>query len=756
MASRPTTASARPISATSKKPGKHVEDLLVSDTFTRELPADPLTPLDGPALTQSSGDGTDQDGTHPSLRTPRPVRNAFFSFLRPVPCPDAILIAHSPPACQILDLDSEEVHRPQFTSYLTGTTLLPRAKPWAKNYGGHQFGIYAGQLGDGRCISLCEVVNAKKERWDIQIKGSGITPYSRFGDGCAVFRSCLREFLCSEYMAALGVPTTRALALFATKAPVYREDVEPGAMLVRLAPTWIRFGTFELFHYRNEKERVKELADFVVKHHFPDLESPVKDADMDDEAKTVSVTGYKHPPTQESLTTIDARTQTPSKPEGQIIEFELNKYARLFQRVIKRTAVLIAHWQAIGFVHGVLNTDNMSILGITLDYGPFGFLDAYDPYWSSNAADKQDRYRFEHQPKIAMWNLSKLGRTLAELMTLQNGAQGSLGSRKGPDEKQEFHVKGEEIVRELLKEFEPSFVQHYTDLMRKKLGFQSTQPTDLNALILPLLQLLSDAQADYTIFFRALCNFRCSDAGFASCTAWDPSHPINTKKATTDCLIHLLTSTERLHRLANQGLQSGTPAASVSDLDASMTGAFGTTDRKTEGQRKSTSAKQHMDEDEPPTLEEIATRWKDWATNYRSRLLSDAPKATPMTGKPLSADLEDIHRMNRMKKANPRYVLRGWIAEEVIDKVQKHVPVLDVPALPQGAKPVRPVPPKPIQTDDAFLEIERVLRVLVQDLWGDIADSNSGWRDDDDRNAAERWAGQVPEWALNLVQTTMS
>ncbi|KAJ3255071.1 hypothetical protein HK104_007171, partial [Borealophlyctis nickersoniae] len=293
-------------------------------------------------------------------------------------------------------------------------------------------------------------------------------------------------------MAAVGVPTTRALAVFGSSRAVYRDKVEAGAVVVRLAPSWVRFGSFELFHYRAEKDKLRELADYVIRHHFPDL------VDTDASSTTLGVLSI---PKSRRLSVLSHPTPESGEggggvPEGLgaksrgglVVDLEMNKYAAFFLEVVKRTAVLVAHWQTAGFVHGVMNTDNMSILGLTLDYGPFGFEDSYDPFWVSNSADQDARYRFEHQPKVAMWNLSKLGRTLAELM-VSNGEKaggGSNGVQPG------YTVKGEDVVRELLKEFEPAFVDKFTELMRKKLGFRTPRDTDLDQLILPLLQLMAD------------------------------------------------------------------------------------------------------------------------------------------------------------------------------------------------------------------------------------------------------------------------
>ncbi|KAI9102835.1 hypothetical protein DFS34DRAFT_410599 [Phlyctochytrium arcticum] len=842
------------------KPGtKKLEDLKVADTFTRNLTADPLSPYRGSSLLLDNhrvpspssetrgrarfdgtgGGGGGSPGSSPIdasqaaqvLRTPRTVRGAFFTFLDPIPCPDATLVAYSPSALAALNLAPDQPSRPEFTSlFASGANLPQYARPWATNYGGHQFGIYAGQLGDGRCLSLFESVTEEThERWDIQLKGSGITAYSRFGDGATVLRSSIREFLCSETMNALGIPTTRGLAIFGTRQPVYREDVEAGALLVRLSPSWIRFGSFELFHYRNERDKIRELADYVIRYHFPDLLSqsgslgssdalsrspsshspppiqPTMQCVMPEEGNpptTAQVKGHLSPP--DASTTLDPPPQQnnngPAKDGGKMVTLHLNQYAQFFQKVIRQTAKLIACWQAVGFVHGVLNTDNMSILGLTLDYGPFGFLDTYDPYWTSNAADSQDRYRFEHQPKIAMWNLSKLGRTLADLMT---GTQPSV-----VENGVEYYVRGEEIVRDLLKDFEPIFVEQWTGFMRAKLGLTTAATSDLEDIILPLLQILSDTQADYTTFFRSLCEFRCTEAAFQSCITFDAQRDAAAREVVSplqlsDPFVHLVASARRSRRMATQGLQNNM-SASVSNLDASMTGAKPTSTTTT------TTAKPvkpppppppkpqtppSVDDSDVPSDEEVIQRWQDWASSYRSRLTTDftaqAKIATLARQQPPSVDVEDMRRAQRMKKCNPKYVLRGWIAEEIVKKVQDAMTVQqNLPALPTAtptlAATTTTKPPRPSSSSTpttsspsglkrpasrqtatkpshraqeesaAFAEVARAVRVLIDDIWGDVAESPAGWADEEDRKAAERWAGHVPDWALNMVQTTMS
>jgi uncharacterized protein YdiU (UPF0061 family) len=337
------------------------------------------------------------------------------------------LIHANAKAAALLDLDPAAFNDPRFVEVFSGHQPLDGFAPLAMVYSGHQFGVWAGQLGDGRALMIGQVRNKAGELWDIQLKGAGKTPYSRFGDGRAVMRSTIREYLCSEAMAALGIPTSRALAIVATGETVMREAPEPGAVLTRLAPSHVRFGHFEHFFHRGEKDQVRLLADHVIAEYFPDLRGD---------------------------------------------------YAGWYGEVVRRTAVMVAHWQAVGFAHGVMNTDNMSILGLTLDYGPYGFLDAYDPHFVCNHTDQQGRYSFLNQPVIAHWNLRALALALSDLIPT-------------------------ETLIEKLNGYEGQFGAAYHGLMRAKLGLTREEEGD-DQLIGDLLALMHKARADYTLSFRNL------------------------------------------------------------------------------------------------------------------------------------------------------------------------------------------------------------------------------------------------------------
>ena len=361
-----------------------------------------------------------------------------YAKLNPTPfSAPPYLVSFNHAAAELIDLDPEQATRPEFAGVFGGSLLVPGMEPLAMLYSGHQFGVYVPQLGDGRAILLGEVRNERGEKWDLHLKGAGLTPFSREGDGRAVLRSTIREYLCSEAMHGLGIPTTRALCLVGSDHKVYREQVETGAMLVRMAPSHVRFGTFEVFYYRKQHDQLKILADYVIANHFPHL------ADGPD------------------------------------------KYPRFFSEVVERTARLIAQWQAVGWAHGVMNTDNMSIHGITLDYGPFGFIDDYDPGFICNHSDHNGRYAFNQQPYIGLWNLSCLAQALLPLAS-------------------------KEDLKAALDRYTPLCKRRYMDLMQAKFGLSEEQEDDA-ALIQDLLGLMQQSHVDYTNLFRALGSFSSED-----------------------------------------------------------------------------------------------------------------------------------------------------------------------------------------------------------------------------------------------------
>lgn len=377
----------------------------------------------------------------------RQVHGALWSAVTPTPVAAPKLLAWSAQVASLLDLDPAQVRSDWFTEVFAGNRVLPGMHPIATNYGGHQFGNWAGQLGDGRAISLGELVNRRGERWELQLKGAGPTPYSRTADGRAVLRSSLREFVCSEAMHHLGVPTTRALSLISTGERVVRDMfydgnpvAEPGAVVCRVAPSFIRLGHFELPAARGDTALLERLVDFTIARDFAHLQRADFGGDL-------------------------SRLR-----------------AAWFVEVCERTALLIAHWMRVGFVHGVMNTDNLSVLGLTIDYGPYGWLDDYDPDFTPNTTDAHGRrYRYAHQPAVGHWNLSRFAGALTALF----------------DDPAPLH--------EGLAHYRTVFEQTHRTLTQAKFGLSDWREGD-QQLVDDGFALLQQATLDFSLFFRCLSN----------------------------------------------------------------------------------------------------------------------------------------------------------------------------------------------------------------------------------------------------------
>ncbi|HUR89820.1 MAG TPA: YdiU family protein [Ramlibacter sp.] len=355
---------------------------------------------------------------------------SFHTELRPQPLPAPYLVALNEALARELGLDPALLSSDAAVNAFTGNVPIAGMRPLASVYSGHQFGVWAGQLGDGRAILLGEIDTPKGPQ-ELQLKGSGRTPYSRMGDGRAVLRSSIREFLGSEAMHGLGIPTTRALIVTGSDAPVRREEVETSAVVTRVSPSFIRFGHFEHFSARGQHDELKQLADYVIDRFYPHCRG------MD------------------------------------------NAYGALLQEVSARTAAMVAQWQAVGFCHGVMNTDNMSILGLTIDYGPFQFLDAFDPAHICNHSDEQGRYAFNRQPNVAYWNLFCLGQALLPL------------------------IGDQETALAALEPYKTVFPRELTSRMSAKLGLADGREEDVK-LVETVLQLMARDRVDYTIFWRRL------------------------------------------------------------------------------------------------------------------------------------------------------------------------------------------------------------------------------------------------------------
>jgi len=357
----------------------------------------------------------------------------FYTRLAPTPLPEPYKVAYSADAAALIGLPAGAADQPAFVETAVGNRVPADADPLAAVYSGHQFGVYVPQLGDGRAILLGSV-RGPQDTWELQLKGSGKTPYSRMGDGRAVLRSSIREFLCSEAMHGLGIPTTRALSVMGSDQPVFRETTETAAVVIRMAPSFVRFGSFEYFYWRQLHDELRQLADYVIDTFYPECR---------------------------------AAGAGPGT------------YLALIEAVARRTARLLAQWQGVGFCHGVMNTDNMSILGLTIDYGPFGFLDAFDANHVCNHSDEQGRYAYAQQPGIAHWNLYCLGQALIPLTDDVEATQAALETYKD--------------------EFAPAVSAQF----RAKLGLAAEFDGD-DALTEKLLALLDAQRVDWTIFWRRL------------------------------------------------------------------------------------------------------------------------------------------------------------------------------------------------------------------------------------------------------------
>ena len=400
-------------------------NLRITNNFTQELPGDPNLE-----------------------NTRRQVHSACYSYATPKKTASPALIHASTNVANTIGLSSESIHSSEFLNIFSGNSVVPDSTPYAMCYGGHQFGHWAGQLGDGRAINLGQVEH-QDHQWTLQLKGAGPTPYSRTADGLAVLRSSIREYLCSEAMYHLGVPTTRALSIILTGDQVMRDMLydgnqayEKGAVVCRVSPSFLRFGSFEIFAARKDVESLKILTDYTIQQYYPHLGEPGKES-----------------------------------------------YIALFKEVTERTLDMIIHWQRVGFVHGVMNTDNLSILGLTIDYGPYGWLEGYDYGWTPNTTDRQHkRYRYGNQPNIGLWNLAQLANALYPL------------------------INEATPLEEILKHYKDQYETKSLSMMQSKLGLTDVGGNDEDEEFIGVLRgLLQHIETDMTIFFRNLGDFKKGD-----------------------------------------------------------------------------------------------------------------------------------------------------------------------------------------------------------------------------------------------------
>jgi len=397
-----------------------------------------------------------------------------------------------------LGISPGEETTPEFTAVVSGNKILgwdPEKQeggyPWAQCYGGWQFGSWAGQLGDGRAISLFETTNLSTGiRYELQLKGAGITPYSRFADGKAVLRSSIREFIVSEALNGLGIPTTRALSLtLLPEEKVRRETLEPGAIVARFAQSWLRIGTFDLLRARGERAMIRQLSSYIAENVFSGWESlPSRNPSDDGNEPSPLPTGI-------SKETIEGPP-----------ELEENRFTRLYREIVRRNAKTVAAWQAYAFTNGVLNTDNTSIFGLSIDFGPFAFLDNFDPMYTPNHDDHMLRYSYRNQPTIIWWNLVRLGESLGELMGAGKGVDEPEFVEKGVRQEaaDELVSRAEGLITRIGEEYKSTFLTEYKRLMTARLGLKVCKEEDFEVLFSELLDTMEELGLDFNHFFRRL------------------------------------------------------------------------------------------------------------------------------------------------------------------------------------------------------------------------------------------------------------
>ncbi|OQD70024.1 hypothetical protein PENDEC_c027G04642 [Penicillium decumbens] len=558
--------------------GTSLTDLPKSNVFTSKLPPDPAfeTP----------------EASHKAPREtlgPRMVRGALFTYVRPEPVDEPELLGVSPRAMKDLGLKPGEEETPQFKALVAGNQIWWDEKnggiyPWAQCYGGWQFGSWAGQLGDGRAISLFECINPQtKKRYELQLKGAGKTPYSRFADGKAVLRSSIREYIVSEALNALGIPTTRALSLtLLPNSKVLRERIEPGAIVARFAESWLRIGTFDLPRVRGDRELIRKLATYVAEDVFGGWETLPAAVSVGEQQSS----NIDNPPRGVPRDELQG-------PQGT----EENRFARLYREIARRNAKTVAAWQAYGFMNGVLNTDNTSLYGLSMDYGPFAFMDNFDPSYTPNHDDHMLRYSYKNQPSIIWWNLVRLGESLGELLGAGNRVDEESFIKHGITEEMQPEIikRAESIIERTGEEFRAVFLNEYKRLMCRRLGLKSLKDSDFQYLFSEMLDTLEALELDFNHFFRRLSGLSLSE----------------------------LDTDEKRKEVASIFFH------------AEGFGGIGYTDAS--------------------ARERIAK----WLDSWKARLLEDWEAGN------------DDERQSAMKAANPNFVPRGWILDEVIQRVER-------------------------------------------------------------------------------------
>ncbi|KAK5997118.1 Protein adenylyltransferase SelO [Cladobotryum mycophilum] len=483
--------------ASNDKPyeGSSLDELPKSWHFTDSLPADSIFPT--PADSHKTPRG--------EIR-PRQVRDALFTWVRPAEQKDPELLAISPAALRDLGIKAGEEKTDAFRQLVAGNKLygwdetkLEGGYPWAQCYGGFQFGQWAGQLGDGRAISLFETTNpASGVQYELQLKGAGITPYSRFADGKAVLRSSIREFVVSEALNALKIPTTRALSLtLLPDSKVLREGFEPGAIVLRFAQSWLRLGNFDILRARGDRALIRKLATYVAEDVFGGWET---------------LPGRLETPDKPEESPSPKRGLSASEIEGPEDAAE-NRFTRLYREVARRNAIIVAQWQAYGFMNGVLNTDNTSVYGLSIDFGPFAFMDNFDPSYTPNHDDDLLRYSYKNQPTIIWWNLVRFGEALGELIGIGADVDDPTFINEGIKEAQEKSLveRAEKLILQTGEEYKATFMGEYRRLMTARLGLRHFKESDFQDLYSEGLDTMEALELDFNHFFRRLSNIKLSE-----------------------------------------------------------------------------------------------------------------------------------------------------------------------------------------------------------------------------------------------------
>lgn len=604
-------AQTQTFSAAAADGGYTLDDLPKTWRFTSLLPPDPIFP------TPADSHRTPRDEI-----TPRQVRGGLFTWVRPEVQADPELLATSPAALRDLGLRPDEPAAERFRQWAAGNVLLGwdeatltgEGYPWAQLYGGFQFGQWAGQLGDGRAISLFEVPTpgdgdgggGEGGRYEVQLKGAGITPYSRFADGKAVLRSSIREFVVSEALHALGIPSTRALALtLLPRSKVIRENgFEPRAVVVRLARSWVRLGNFDILRARGERALVRRLATYVAEEvlggwdRLPGrLGDPAAPTDAPDLLGAATPRGV-------------GRDEVQGPPGA-----EENRFARLYREVVRRNAATVAAWQAYGFMNGVLNTDNTSICGLSIDFGPFAFLDDFDPAYTPNHDDHALRYSYRNQPTIIWWNLVRFGEAVGELLGagprvddedfVRDGIAATAGSSGDEDgdspEAKELVARAEALITQAGEEYKAVFLAEYKRLMTARLGLRRFREADFAELFSELLDAMEALSLDFNHFFRRLGRLRAAD---------------------------LATDEARRGAAAVFFHKEGVSALGVSE-------------------------------------DEAKARVARWLERWRARVIEDWGSEGAIDA------ARDEERMAAMNRVNPNFVPRSFVLDEIIRRVEK-------------------------------------------------------------------------------------